>query len=237
MQDGELREENYVNKVYPQVIAGPAVVRDPGHDRRGNHRRRGYRAVEPAQVPGFVAQEQFDAESWTIPSDNRFGSTTRRAAPRICRPRSWSRPGRSSAARRGRRAASPRPASTQEMSPGENAARYRRHTEAPRHDSINAGTWSGTQGREESPAPLIKSVNPATGDARQVRGATVTDYEAVMRQRGRSRRRVARGAGAAARRGDPPAGRRAARSQGALGAWSRSRTARSRPRATAKSRR
>ena len=52
-QDGELREENYVNKIYPQMIAGPAVVGDPGHDRRGHHRGGRPRDVEPAQVPGL----------------------------------------------------------------------------------------------------------------------------------------------------------------------------------------
>jgi aldehyde dehydrogenase (NAD+) len=50
-------------------------------------------------------------------------------------------------------------------------------------DSINAGAWSGTLGWSKDVAgSLITSGNPATGETlAQVRGATVTDYEAVMR--------------------------------------------------------
>src|SRR3954465_12834021 len=50
-------------------------------------------------------------------------------------------------------------------------------------DSINAGAWSGTLGWSKDVAgALITSVNPANGETlAQVRGATVTDYEAVMR--------------------------------------------------------
>jgi saccharopine dehydrogenase-like NADP-dependent oxidoreductase len=70
LQDGELREENYVNKIYPQLIAGRlwsaiqvttaagiAAVVDMVLERRGRY-------------VGFVAQEQF-----RLPEilDNRFG--------------------------------------------------------------------------------------------------------------------------------------------------------------------
>ena len=50
-------------------------------------------------------------------------------------------------------------------------------------DSINAGAWSGTLGWSKDVAgQLISSVNPATGETlAQVRSATATDYEAVMR--------------------------------------------------------
>jgi aldehyde dehydrogenase (NAD+) len=50
-------------------------------------------------------------------------------------------------------------------------------------DSINSGAWSGTLGWSKDIAgTLITSSNPATGDTlAQVRAATVTDYEAVMR--------------------------------------------------------
>ncbi|HET9473736.1 MAG TPA: aldehyde dehydrogenase family protein [Steroidobacteraceae bacterium] len=50
-------------------------------------------------------------------------------------------------------------------------------------DSINAGAWSGTHGWSKDVAgSLITSGNPATGETlAQVRGATVTDYEGVMR--------------------------------------------------------
>src|SRR3954465_3042871 len=50
-------------------------------------------------------------------------------------------------------------------------------------DSINAGAWSGTLGWSKDVAgALITSVHPAAGETlAQVRGATLTDYEAVMR--------------------------------------------------------
>ena len=50
-------------------------------------------------------------------------------------------------------------------------------------DSINAGAWSGTLGWSKDVAgALLTSANPATGETlAQVRAATVTDYEAVMR--------------------------------------------------------
>src|SRR6185503_6736438 len=50
-------------------------------------------------------------------------------------------------------------------------------------DSINAGAWSGSLGWSKDIAgAAITSTNPASGETlAQVRGATVTDYEAVMR--------------------------------------------------------
>ena len=50
-------------------------------------------------------------------------------------------------------------------------------------DSINADAWSGTLGWSKDVAgALLTSANPATGETlAQVRAATVTDYEAVMR--------------------------------------------------------
>ncbi len=50
-------------------------------------------------------------------------------------------------------------------------------------DSINAGAWSGSLGWSKDVAGAkIASINPATGETlAEVRGATVTDYEAVMR--------------------------------------------------------
>ena len=50
-------------------------------------------------------------------------------------------------------------------------------------DSINAGAWSGSVGwSKDTAGSLITSRNPATGEElAQVRGATLTDYEAVMR--------------------------------------------------------
>ncbi len=70
MQDGELREENYVNKVYPQMVAGRlwsaiqittaagiCSIIDLSLSGEGNYR-------------GFVAQEQFRLDDIL---DNRFG--------------------------------------------------------------------------------------------------------------------------------------------------------------------
>jgi aldehyde dehydrogenase (NAD+) len=50
-------------------------------------------------------------------------------------------------------------------------------------DSINPGSWSGTLGWSKDVAgSAISSTNPATGEVlAQVRAATVTDYEAVLR--------------------------------------------------------
>src|SRR3954470_24522925 len=50
-------------------------------------------------------------------------------------------------------------------------------------DSINPGAWSGTLGWSKDVAgALITSTNPATGETlAQVRGATVTAYDAAMR--------------------------------------------------------
>src|SRR6187399_1239655 len=50
-------------------------------------------------------------------------------------------------------------------------------------DSINPGAWSGNSGWSRDVAgAAIASINPATGDTiAEVRSATITDYEAVMR--------------------------------------------------------
>src|SRR6202789_1813253 len=48
---------------------------------------------------------------------------------------------------------------------------------------LNAGVWSGSHGwSTDSGGPLIESINPATGERlAQVRGATLADYEHVMK--------------------------------------------------------
>ena len=50
-------------------------------------------------------------------------------------------------------------------------------------DSINAGAWMGNLGwSKDTAGSAITSTNPATGETlAQVRSATVTDYENVMR--------------------------------------------------------
>ena len=70
-QDGELREENYVNKVYPQVIAGRLWSAIQVTTAAGITAVVDLVLVESAaSYQGFVAQEQFDLPEIL---DNRFG--------------------------------------------------------------------------------------------------------------------------------------------------------------------
>ena len=48
-------------------------------------------------------------------------------------------------------------------------------------DSVNPGTWLGSESSDDSSAPLIDSINPTTGDViASVRATTAADYEAVV---------------------------------------------------------
>jgi saccharopine dehydrogenase-like NADP-dependent oxidoreductase len=69
-QDGELREENYVNKVYPQVIAGRLWSAIQVTTAAGITSVVDLVLSNPRRYKGFVAQEQF-----SLPEilDNRFG--------------------------------------------------------------------------------------------------------------------------------------------------------------------
>jgi saccharopine dehydrogenase-like NADP-dependent oxidoreductase len=69
-QDGELREENYVNKVYPQVIAGRLWSAIQVTTAAGITAVVDLVLASPRKYQGFVAQEQF-----SLPEilDNRFG--------------------------------------------------------------------------------------------------------------------------------------------------------------------
>ena len=69
-QDGELREENYVNKVYPQVIAGRLWSAIQVTTAAGITAVVDLVLTSPRRYKGFVAQEQF-----SLPEilDNRFG--------------------------------------------------------------------------------------------------------------------------------------------------------------------
>jgi len=69
-QDGELREENYVNKVYPQVIAGRLWSAIQVTTAAGITAVVDLVLANPRRYKGFVAQEQF-----SLPEilDNRFG--------------------------------------------------------------------------------------------------------------------------------------------------------------------
>src|SRR6188474_1065285 len=69
-QDGELREENYVNKIYPQVIAGRLWSAIQVTTAAGITAVLDLVLASPRKYKGFVAQEQF-----SLPEilDNRFG--------------------------------------------------------------------------------------------------------------------------------------------------------------------
>ena len=69
-QDGELREENYVNKIYPQVIAGRLWSAIQVTTAAGITAVVDLVLANPRRYKGFIAQEQF-----SLPEilDNRFG--------------------------------------------------------------------------------------------------------------------------------------------------------------------
>ena len=70
MQDGELREENYVNKVYPQVVAGRLWSAIQVTTAAGVCAVIDIVLADPTQYRGFVAQEQFRLRDIL---ENRFG--------------------------------------------------------------------------------------------------------------------------------------------------------------------
>ena len=69
-QDGELREENYVNKVYPQLIAGRLWSAIQVTTASGITSVVDLVLEQPGKYPGFVAQEQFRLTGILA---NRFG--------------------------------------------------------------------------------------------------------------------------------------------------------------------
>ncbi len=69
-QDGELREENYVNKVYPQVVAGRLWSAIQITTASGICSVIDLVLSDPSNYSGFVAQEQFRLRHIL---DNRFG--------------------------------------------------------------------------------------------------------------------------------------------------------------------
>jgi len=70
MQDGELREENYVNKVYPQVVAGRLWSAIQITTAAGICSVIDIVLSGPTHYQGFVAQEQFRLQEIL---ENRFG--------------------------------------------------------------------------------------------------------------------------------------------------------------------
>jgi saccharopine dehydrogenase-like NADP-dependent oxidoreductase len=69
-QDGEFREENYVNKVYPQVVAGRLWSAIQVTTAAGICSVLDIVLSDPARYKGFVAQEQFALADIL---NNRFG--------------------------------------------------------------------------------------------------------------------------------------------------------------------
>jgi saccharopine dehydrogenase-like NADP-dependent oxidoreductase len=69
-QDGQLREENYVNKIYPQVIAGRLWSAIQVTTAAGITAVVDLVLANPRRYKGFVTQEQFDLPAIL---DNRFG--------------------------------------------------------------------------------------------------------------------------------------------------------------------
>ena len=182
-QDGELREENYVNKVYPQMIAG-----------------RLWSAIQVTTAAGITAVVDLvlaDAGKYhgfvrpgAVPparrfSHNRFGRYYAPGGTKDISARSGGQPARpaiSARAQRGTAGESPMSDVDNLISPILTRLGL---------EPINPGAWSRqrrlVQGTRT--APLIKSVNPADGELlAQVRRASAADYEAVMRQRARSGR-------------------------------------------------
>ena len=70
MQDGELREENYVNKIYPQVVAGRLWSAIQVTTAAGICSIIDIVLEDPTHYHGFVAQEQFRLQDIL---ENRFG--------------------------------------------------------------------------------------------------------------------------------------------------------------------
>jgi len=70
MQDGELREENYVNQVYPQVVAGRLWSAIQITTAAGICSVIDIVLTDPTHYQGFVAQEQFRLQDIL---ENRFG--------------------------------------------------------------------------------------------------------------------------------------------------------------------
>jgi saccharopine dehydrogenase-like NADP-dependent oxidoreductase len=70
LQDGEFREENYVNKVYPQVVAGRLWSAIQVTTAAGVCAVIDIVLTHPDNYHGFVAQEQFRLDDAL---ENRFG--------------------------------------------------------------------------------------------------------------------------------------------------------------------
>ncbi len=219
MQDGELREENYVNKVYPQVIAG-----------------RLWSAIQVTTAAGLCAVLDLVLPlAGAVPGLRAPGAVPAAAGarqplrPLLQRATQQGRVAAPGGGRQGRAPARQGQALTHAKSSRAARARAKRTRAFP-------PPAAGTARPAHRGSPRS---NPATGKALgEVHGATNRDYEELMGATWEAFLAVARGARAAPGRGHPARRRCAARSTRMHSArWSAWRPARSRPRATAKSRR
>ena len=136
-QDGELREENYVNKIYPQMIAGRLWSAIQVTTAAGITAVVDLVMSSPRKYQGFIAQEQFDAAG---NSRQSFWPVLRagRHQGHLLGGRGQ-RPGRASAQERreeSRRGQAEEDSEAKEMSAAKAVpvqCRRRRHSQAARH--------------------------------------------------------------------------------------------------------
>ena len=172
-QDGELREENYVNKIYPQMIAGRLWSAIQVTTAAGITAVVDLVLASPRKYQGFVAQEQF-----ALPDilDNRFGQYY---APGGTKDLSSTVVVSGQAGHQRRNASAARAASqsaqvceAQEMSAAKVSVDVAGILKRLGIDSINPGAWSGSIGWSRDIAgAAIASINPATGETHRRRCA------------------------------------------------------------------
>ena len=220
-QDGRAARRELRQQDLPADDRGPPVVGDPG-----DHRRRAsppwwiWCCEQKGRYQGFVAQEQFRLTEILA---NRFG-------------RYYAPGGTKDLSGDSRRRRQDRPPAPQE---GRQTHEYKSRSErrAVAAGTRRARTRAPGPARPAGPraptAPLVNVRNPADGALlAQVRPRQQQRLRGGHGLRRGRRGGLARGAGAQARRGRPPARRGAAPPQERpRHAWSRSRTARSWPRA------
>ena len=109
-QDGELREENYVNKIYPQMIAGRLWSAIQVTTAAGITAVVDLVLSSPRKYQGFVAQEQFDLPGNPRQSVRPVLRAGRHQGRVLGRRRQAARPGISAASAAAKGSASPRQA-------------------------------------------------------------------------------------------------------------------------------
>ena len=165
-QDGELREENYVNKIYPQVIAGRLWSAIQVTTAAGITAVVDLVLQQPGTLPGFVRAGRIPPAGRA----RRTGSASYYAPRRHqghLRARRRQRPGRPPA----------RSHSGAEQLHEHAATMLRRVFGARPSDQRRRLVAATAAGRRTTSGAVIDSINPATGEAasRRVRGATAAD--------------------------------------------------------------